>query len=88
PVYVPNAFTPNGDGLNDTFKPIITKPDLISQYHLSIYNRWGQCFFETSDPSKSWDGKDELPGAYNWVVSYKDGMGKVNQLKGSVTLIK
>ncbi|HLO90988.1 MAG TPA: gliding motility-associated C-terminal domain-containing protein, partial [Lentimicrobium sp.] len=46
PVYVPNAFTPNGDGLNDTFKPIITKPDLISQYHLSIYNRWGQCFFE------------------------------------------
>jgi len=88
PVYVPNAFTPNGDGLNDTFKPIILKPDLISQYHLSIYNRWGQCFFETSDPSKGWDGKDELPGVYNWVVSYMDGMGKVNQIRGVVTLIK
>ncbi|HLO89961.1 MAG TPA: gliding motility-associated C-terminal domain-containing protein [Lentimicrobium sp.] len=88
PVYVPNAFTPNGDGQNDTFKPIITKPDLVSQYHLSIYNRWGQCFFETSDPSKGWDGKDELPGVYNWVVSYRDGLGKVNQLRGSVTLIK
>jgi len=88
PVYVPNAFTPNGDGLNDTFKPIIIKPDLISQYHLSIYNRWGQCFFETSDPAKGWDGKDEVPGVYNWVVSYMDGMGKVNQLRGVVTLIK
>jgi gliding motility-associated-like protein len=88
PVYVPNAFTPNSDGLNDTFKPIITKPDLVSQYKLSIYNRWGQCFFETSDPSKGWDGKDELPGVYNWVVSYRDGLGKVNQLKGAVTLIR
>ncbi|HLO89962.1 MAG TPA: gliding motility-associated C-terminal domain-containing protein [Lentimicrobium sp.] len=88
PVYVPNAFTPNGDGLNDTFKPIITKPDLVSQYHLSIYNRWGQCFFETSDLAKGWDGKNELQGVYNWVVSYRDGMGKVNQLKGLVTLIK
>jgi len=88
PVYVPNAFTPNGDGLNDTFKPIITKPDLVSQYHLSIYNRWGQCFFETSDTSKGWDGKDELPGVYNWVVIYRDGMGKVNQIRGVVTLIK
>ena len=88
PVYVPNAFTPNGDGLNDTFKPIITKPDLVSQYHLSIYNRWGQCFFESSDPSTGWDGKDELPGVYNWVVSYMDGMGKLNQLKGVVNLIK
>jgi len=88
PLYVPNAFTPNGDGLNDTFKPIITKPELISQYHLSIYNRWGQCFFETSDPAKGWDGMDELPGVYNWVISYMDGMGKVNQIRGVVTLIK
>jgi len=88
PVYVPNAFTPNADGLNDTFKPIITKPDLVSQYHLSIYNRWGECFFETSDPAQGWDGKNELPGVYNWVVSYMDGMGKVNQIRGVVTLIK
>jgi gliding motility-associated-like protein len=88
PVYVPNAFTPNGDGLNDNFKPIITKPDLVSQYHLSIYNRWGQCFFETSDPAKGWDGKVELPGVYSWVVSYLDGMGKSSTMRGKVTLIR
>ncbi len=88
PIQVPNAFTPDGDGLNDTFKPIITRPDLVVQYHLAIYNRWGQCFFETSDPSEGWDGKDELPGIYNWVVSYSNQMGKGYQLRGVVTLIK
>ena len=87
-IQVPNAFTPNGDGLNDTFKPIITRPDMVVQYHLSIYNRWGQRFFETSDPAEGWDGKDELPGIYNWVLSYSNQMGKRYQMKGVVTLIK
>lgn len=88
PFLVPNAFTPNGDGLNDTFKPIITKPDLVVQYHFSIYNRWGECFFETTDPVEGWDGKDMLPGVYNWVISYSNKMGKGYQLSGVVTLIK
>ncbi len=88
PIQVPNAFTPNNDGLNDTFKPIITKPDLVVQYQLSIYNRWGECFFETSDPARGWDGKDEMAGVYNWVVSYSNKIGKGYQLKGVVTLIK
>lgn len=88
PVNVSNAFTPNGDWLNDTFKPIIKNPDLVVQYHFSIYNRWGQCFFETSNPLEGWDGKDELPGVYNWVLSYSNQMGKGYQLKGVVTLIK
>jgi len=60
----------------------------VVQYHLSIYNRWGECFFETSDPAKGWDGKDEQPGVYNWVVRYSNKMGKGYQLKGVVTLIK
>ena len=88
PIQVPNAFTPNGDGLNDSFKPIITKPDMVVQYHLSIYNRWGECFFETSDPAEGWDGKDEMAGVYNWVVSYSNQMGKGYQIRGVVTLIK
>ncbi len=88
PIQVPNAFTPNGDGLNDTFKPIITKPDLVVQYHFTIFNRWGECFFETSDPAEGWDGKDEMAGVYNWVVSYSNKMGKNYQLRGVVSLIK
>jgi len=88
PIQVPNAFTPNGDGLNDTFKPIITRPDLVVNYHLSIYNRWGECFLETRDTAKGWDGKDAPAGVYSWVISYSDIVGKVVKMRGSVTLVK
>jgi gliding motility-associated-like protein len=53
--YLPNAFTPNGDGLNDVFKPI-ENYDLVRTYQLSIYSRWGELMFETSDISQGWDG--------------------------------
>lgn len=85
---VPNAFTPNGDGLNDTFRPIFTNPDLVVQYHLSIYNRWGQLFFETTDSAQGWDGKDKPAGIYTWVISYANQLGKGYRLRGVVTLIK
>ena len=52
---VPNAFTPNGDGLNDTFRPVATG-DLIRQFSMVIYYRWGQMIFETSDYSAGWAG--------------------------------
>ena len=55
-VYVPNTFTPNGDGLNDVFKPeFITAKD-IEFYKLSIFNRWGEVIFETTDPMEAWSG--------------------------------
>ncbi|NOX86730.1 MAG: T9SS type B sorting domain-containing protein [Chlorobi bacterium] len=55
PFYLPNAFTPNGDGLNDEFKPV-QRYDLVRTYHLYVYNRWGQLIFETSDINTGWDG--------------------------------
>jgi gliding motility-associated-like protein len=84
---VPNAFTPNGDGLNDTFRPVATG-ELIRQFSMVIYNRWGQMVFETSDYSGGWDGKNAPAGVYGWVISYSDYMGKLFKMKGGVTLIR
>jgi gliding motility-associated-like protein len=87
PIQVPNAFTPNGDGLNDTFKPVVNA-ELVHRFNMTIYNKWGQRIFETTNATEGWDGKDVLPGVYNWVISYSNVVGKVFQLKGSVMVVK
>ncbi len=87
PIYIPNAFTPNGDGLNDIFRPVV-ELELVRQFHLSIYNRWGERIFETSDAGKGWDGKDCLPGVYVWIISYENRVGKGCELRGMVTLVE
>jgi gliding motility-associated-like protein len=84
---VPNAFTPNGDGLNDIFRPVATT-DLIRQFSMVIYNRWGQLIFGTSNPAEGWDGKDAPAGVYSWVINYSNNTGTPFQLKGMVSLIK
>ncbi|MES2703248.1 MAG: gliding motility-associated C-terminal domain-containing protein, partial [Bacteroidota bacterium] len=53
-IYVPNAFTPNEDGLNELFRPVLRG---AKSFHLSVYNRWGQKLYETSDFNSGWDGK-------------------------------
>ncbi|HAH60045.1 MAG TPA: PKD domain-containing protein, partial [Bacteroidales bacterium] len=87
PFNIPNAFTPNGDGLNDTFKPVVNA-ELVRQFSMSIYNKWGQRIFETSNAAEGWNGEDALPGVYNWVISYSNFVGKVYQMKGVVMMVK
>lgn len=74
--YTPNAFTPDGDQVNDTFKPIL--PCEIQDYRLLIYNRWGELLFETRDRNEGWDGKKNGEpadqGVYTWVLFYKVGL--------------
>jgi len=87
----PNAFTPNGDGKNDTFKPHITGP--MYDYNLSIYNRWGELIFQSKEASKGWDGryKDVLvdEGTYVWLLTYQKSAGGTKLLsKGVVNVIK
>ena len=65
-LYIPNAFTPNEDGLNDSFGALGYG---VKDYHLIIYNRWGQLVFNSIDPNFEWDGNTEngkvcKPGAY------------------------
>jgi gliding motility-associated-like protein len=87
PIFVPNAFTPNGDGLNDTFKPLVNV-ELVNQFSMSIYNKWGQRIFETSQLNDSWDGKNAFNGVYQWVIEYQNMLGKVYKMRGLVHLIK
>ncbi len=90
---VPNAFTPNGDGLNDDFRPVLQCPAEV--YSLKIFNRWGQMIFESNDPSKGWNGKvNENPaehGTYVWTLYYKY-TGVLHpgerEIKGVVNLIR
>jgi gliding motility-associated-like protein len=55
-VYVPNSFTPDGDGKNDVFAPVVTGLSSTSRYSFSVYNRWGDLIFETEDPTDVWIG--------------------------------
>jgi len=87
---MPNAFTPNGDGLNDEFMPLIVHP--MSSYDFKIFNRWGMMIFESRDPATGWNGSDngtsgEL-GAYVWVLDYTLESGEKKTVKGNVLLIR
>ena len=55
-VYVPNTFTPNGDGINDIFIPVITHYDELAYYSFEIYDRWGEVIFSTDNSEQGWDG--------------------------------
>lgn len=89
-IYVPSGFTPNGDGLNEYFKPRYV--GIKSLQYFTVFNRWGQQVFHTTDTGKSWDGtmlnKMQAAGTYIWMVQATDYEGHVHQLKGSVNLVK
>jgi gliding motility-associated-like protein len=93
-IWLPNAFTPNGDGLNDVFKPVIQNPELhIKEYKMYIYNRWGNIIFLSSDYSIGWDGKnyqgkDCSDGVYFCVIRFTDMSNKEFIRQTSVTLIR
>ncbi len=89
-IYVPTAFTPDGDGLNDRLKP--TYNGIKKLVYFSVYNRWGEVVFQTSEMGTGWDGRHkgrELPaGTYVWILKAEDITGYTHQLKGSITLIR
>ena len=88
--FVPDAFTPNNDGKNDIFKPIVTAP--LEQYEFSIYNRWGERIFYTTEKSKGWNGKlagiDQQTGTFVWICKYKFYDQPITFKKGSFLLIR
>jgi gliding motility-associated-like protein len=89
-VYIPNSFTPNGDGLNDRFTGI---GEDFTSFHLVVFNRWGEKIFETKDQS-GWDGNYTGQRAesevYVYLLSYTSTCtgGKVIDRRGAVTLIR
>ncbi|MFN8253513.1 MAG: gliding motility-associated C-terminal domain-containing protein [Ferruginibacter sp.] len=88
--YLPNAFSPNGDGLNDVFRAI--PAGIVSTDYFAIYNRFGQLLFKNSNPLQGWDGtykgKKADTGTYVWMISGTDRDGKKVEMKGTVLLLK
>lgn len=88
-VFVPNAFSPNGDGHNEEFKAVV--PNLRNA-ELVIFNRWGEVIFRTTDINIGWDGtyknKDVQEGAYVYVISGAGVDGSEFKRSGTVTLIR
>jgi large repetitive protein len=90
-LYVPNSFTPNGDAKNDVFKA--SYGDNITQFHLQVFNRYGQIIFETKDKNKGWDGTFKGTGqpydSYVWLIQYKIATNtNLQKLQGTVLLIR
>ncbi|MBP7808396.1 MAG: gliding motility-associated C-terminal domain-containing protein [Bacteroidia bacterium] len=91
-IYVPNAFTPNGDGYNDVFH---AKGFGIVDYEINIFDRWGEKVFTTKKFEESWDGTFQGRGdkgckedTYVWLIRCTSVFGKAHELKGHVTLIR
>ena len=89
-IFVPTAFTPNGDRLNDVLVPI---PAGVSELEFfRVYNRWGELVFSTSEFGKGWDGKisgkEQGTDTFAWYVKGRDYTGKVIFKKGNTTLIR
>ncbi|GAB4448953.1 MAG: hypothetical protein OHK0036_05210 [Bacteroidia bacterium] len=88
-VFVPNTFTPNGDGNNDV---LYVRSYLINELYFAVYNRWGELVFETNDKTKGWDGiykgRPADVGVFGYYLKAKCPNGKEIFKKGNVTLIR
>lgn len=89
-VYIPSAFTPNGDGKNDSFKPLLF--GLVKQYEFKIFNRFGQTVFHSKDVGKGWDGMLagilQTSNVFVWVCIYQLDGQKIIKKTGTVLLLK
>ncbi|MCF8427440.1 MAG: gliding motility-associated C-terminal domain-containing protein [Bacteroidia bacterium] len=88
-VYAPNAFTANGDGLNDEFKWV---PVFVKDFHIDIYNRWGQLVFKTDNKNEPWDGKvngqASQEDVYFYILNYTGWDGSNKTQSGNFTLLR
>lgn len=93
-VFVPNAFTPDQDGINDVFLPVLTGFD-GQTYEMRVFDRWGSLVFETRDTGLGWTGNVRggsyyaEDGLYQWVISIRKQFGaEMSRFQGHVTLLR
>jgi len=93
-VYVPNAFTPDMDGINDVFRPFVRGIE-VDEYSFKIFNRWGEQIFDSITPSEGWVGDVQNGGyfaqneIYTWVLKVKDlYTAEIHTAEGHVTLLR
>ena len=92
PVYIPNAFTPNGDGVNEGFRTVFDYSS-VKDFLLEIYNRWGERVFVSDDPEEYWDGNYRLipakPDVYVVKVTVTFDYSSTEQIfEAKVTLVR
>jgi gliding motility-associated-like protein len=90
-LWIPNSFTPNGDGLNDIFR--IETLDVLLEYSMLIFNRWGQMIYESNEVTKGWDGKYKgkqlESGVYTYRIEALDRIEKIKKVyNGKVTVVR
>jgi len=90
-IWIPNAFSPNGDGMNETYA--ISTINKLSDFTLKIFNRWGQMVFETNYITEGWDGKyknEDCPvGTYVVIINYKQiQINHTYEISKTITLIR
>lgn len=86
-LFMPNAFTPNGDDINDVLLPI-TSVRNPKDFRLMIFDRWGSPVFTTTDPYQGWDGNGLPDGLYVWKLWITDAVGDRHEEVGHVVLMR
>lgn len=91
-IHIPNVFTPNGDNINETWRPI-TLSGCWMDWDCRVYNRWGQVVWSSNDPSETWDGSSfssyVSDGVYTWTIRGKTFRStKTVSMNGFVTVIR
>jgi gliding motility-associated-like protein len=90
-ILMPNAFTPNDDGLNDIFRPV-TQSEKITPFSMLIFDQWGVNIFETQDIHQGWDGtiegKPAPLGMYVYTIVYENLYGETKKMAGTVILVR
>lgn len=90
--FLPNAFSPNGDGLNDRFFPVFRETSPYTLYSFRIFNRYGKELYYAANRTAGWDGASQGQPApsdtYYYYIQLFDTDGRPKELRGSVTLIR
>lgn len=84
-LFMPTAFTPNGDFLNDVFKP---EGEWVKSFSMKVFNRWGEMVHESVGFDNGWNGYNQPTGVYVWHVTYENESAEILQLQGKVTLMR
>lgn len=88
-LYIPNSFTPNGDGMNETFGAY---GESVNNYTMQVFDRWGELVFQSSSINQQWDGsykgKTAPQGSYVYKITAQGPDGKIANKKGTVNLIQ
>lgn len=91
-IFIPNTFTPNGDGINDTFFPVVSNPKTVD-IELEIYDRWGVVIYKSKSYMHPWNGfsneDTRCPqGVYAYKIFYRNEIGKESTYMGNVNLVR